>query len=200
MKKFASTLVAWGPSGLFLLTLLDSAGIPLPGVVDTLLVFLASRNPSLWLLYGAIAVAGSMIGCMILFFLARKGGEKLLDRRTASGGGAKFKEWYQRYGLITVFIPAISVIPITLKVPLFCAGALGVPVGRFALVIFVARCIRYFGLAYFGSLMGDNALAWISTHKAAIGGSLAGLAFMLGLLAWLANRTAAGEPRVERAS
>lgn len=182
-------LVAWGPPGLFLLTLFDSAGIPLPGVVDTLLVFLASRSPSLWLWYGAIAVTGSLLGCMILFFLARKGGEKWLDRRTASGRGKRFKEWYLRYGLITVFIPAISVIPITLKVPLFCAGALGVPVRRFVVVIFLARCIRYFGLAYFGSLMGDNALAWINSHKAAIGGSLAAMAAVLGLLAWWANRT-----------
>jgi membrane protein DedA with SNARE-associated domain len=188
LKKFANTLVAWGPLGLFLLTLLDSAGIPLPGVVDTLLVFLASRTPSLWFVYGAIAVTGSMIGCMILFYLARLGGEKFLDRRTENGRGAKFKEWYLRYGLITVFIPAISVIPITLKVPAFCAGALGVPVWNYAAVILLARCIRYFGLAYFGSLMGDNALAWINTHKAVIGGSLAALAAALGVLAWLANR------------
>jgi len=188
LKKFANMLVAWGPPGLFLLTVLDSAGLPLPGVVDALLVFLASRSPALWFFYGAIAVVGSVIGCIILFLLARKGGEKFLDRRTADGRGARFKQWYLRYGLITVFIPAISVIPITLKVPLFCAGALGVPLRRFLAVIILARCIRYFGLAYFGSLMGDNALLWINTHKAVIGGSLAGLAATLGLLAWLANR------------
>ena len=187
MKKFANALVAWGPSGLFLLTLLDSAGIPIPGVVDALLVFLASKNPSLWLMYGALAVAGSLIGSLILYSLARKGGQRYLERYTSSGRGAIFKEWFLRYGLVTVFIPAVSVIPMPLKFSVICAGGFGVRPATFAAVITAARAIRYFGLAYLGSLMGEDSLAWISAHKWAIGISLGLLAILLSVLAHLAD-------------
>lgn len=188
MKKFANMLVAWGPPGLFLLTLLDSAGVPIPGVVDALLVFLAAKTPALWLLYAALAVTGSLMGTMILFFIARKGGEKFLDKRTATGRGARFKDWYLRYGLVTVFIPAVSVIPMPMKIAVFCAGALGVPTARFAAVVFAARAVRYFGLAWLGSQMGDNTLAWINAHKGAILGGLGALALVLFLLVRFASR------------
>lgn len=187
MKKFASTLVAWGPSGLFLLTLLDSAGVPIPGVVDALLVFLSAKMPSLWFVYGALAVTGSLLGSLVLFYIARKSGQRLLDRYTSYGRGALFKEWYQRYGLITVFIPALSVIPMPLKFSVLCAGAFGVPMASFAGVLFAARAIRYFGLAYLGSLMGDQALAWIGAHKWPIGLGLLALAIVLTAVARYAD-------------
>ena len=187
MKKFASTLVAWGPSGLFTLTLLDSAGIPIPGVVDALLVFLASKMPGLWLFYGALAVAGSLLGSLILFFIARKSGQRLLDRYTSYGRGAIFKEWYLRYGLITVFIPALSVIPMPLKFSVICSGGFGVRTSTFAGVILLARSLRYFGLAFLGSMMGENALAWIGEHKWPIATGLGILAIVLALLARYAD-------------
>lgn len=179
MKKFANALVAWGPSGLFLLTLLDSAGVPIPGVVDALLVFLSAKTPSLWLIYGALAVSGSLLGSLVLFYIARKSGQRLLDHYTSYGRGAIFREWYLRYGLITVFIPALSVIPMPLKFSVVCAGAFGVPMPAFAAVLLAARTIRYFGLAYLGSLMGDQALAWIGAHKWPIGIGLFVLAIVL---------------------
>jgi membrane protein DedA with SNARE-associated domain len=188
LKKFASTLVAWGPPGLFLLTMLDSAGVPIPGVVDTLLVFLAAKSPALWAWFALIAIAGSMTGAMIMFFLARKGGEKLLDRYTAHGRGARFRRWYLKYGLITVFIPALSPIPMPLKIAKFCAGALGVSAWKFAGVMLTARTVRYFSLAYLGSSMGDETFSWIGSHKAMIGGGLAALALVLGAVAWWLNR------------
>jgi len=188
LKKFAAMLVAWGPPGLFILTLLDSAGVPIPGVVDALLIFLASKSPSLWLLFAAIAVTGSVLGSMFLYFLARKGGQRFLDRRTASGRGAHFKAWYLRYGLVTVFIPALSVIPLPMKVAVFCAGALGVRPLTLAGTVFVARTIRYFSLAYLGSLMGDHALTWINQHKWTITAGILAAALLMALLAKIVDQ------------
>ncbi len=45
-----------------------------------------------------------MAGNYILFAIARKGGRAYLDARTKAGRAAKFREWFQRYGLLTVFI------------------------------------------------------------------------------------------------
>jgi ABC-type Mn2+/Zn2+ transport system permease subunit len=52
-----------------------------------------------------------------------------------------------------------------MKVAVFCAGALGVRPWTLAGTLLVARTIRYFSLAYLGSLMGGNALTWINQHK-----------------------------------
>lgn len=188
MKAFAAKLVAWGPPGLFLLTLLDSAGVPIPGVVDALLIFLASKSPSLAFVYAGVALVGSVLGCLFLFFLARKGGEKFLDKHTSTGRGARFRAWYVHYGLITVFIPAVSVIPMPMKVAVFCAGALGVRVPAFLAVIVTARAIRYGALAWLGQQMGENALTWINQQKWQIAGGLGLMGLALFVMIKIADR------------
>ena len=61
LQNLAQTLVTFGPLGIFLLTLIDSSGIPLPGVADALLVGLAASNPSRAPLFAALAIVGSVI-------------------------------------------------------------------------------------------------------------------------------------------
>src|SRR4051812_41440702 len=112
MKKLIATLLAWGPWGLFLAAVLDGAGVPVPGGVDVLLVYLSTRMPSAFLWLALITVAGSFAGNLFLFFLARRGGELLLDQRTSSAGAKRFRRWFGHYGLLTVFISALIPLPI----------------------------------------------------------------------------------------
>ncbi|MCC6394040.1 MAG: VTT domain-containing protein, partial [Bryobacterales bacterium] len=144
MKKIVAVLTSWGPFGLFVLAILDSAGIPLPAAVDALVVATAAVNPASAYLDAAMAVFGSAIGSMVLFYIGRKGGEAYLDRITASRPTHRFREWFQTYGLITVFIPALLPIPMPLKVFVLSAGALGVKPLHYLLVILAARIPRYF--------------------------------------------------------
>ena len=76
-----------------------------------------------------LACAGSVIGSMILFFIARKGVKDYLDRHTMSGRGALFHEWFMHYGLLTVFVPALSPVPTPMKLFVICAGAMGCAAG-----------------------------------------------------------------------
>lgn len=190
LQNLALKLVALGAPGIFFLTLMDSAGIPLPGVVDTLLVGLAASNPANAPLYAGLAILGSMIGTMILYRLARVGGEALLDKHTSSGRGARFRRWYQRYGLVTVFVPAVSVVPLPMKVPVFCAGALGVRPTTFAAVVFVARLVRYSALAWLGAELGANSLTRIFAYKWHLLGGVGLLALLLTLYLWWTSKRA----------
>ena len=131
MKSFVAKLVALGPLGLFLLALLDSTGIPLPGGVDALLVVLANQAPATAYWCAALATVGSLIGSMILFSLAHRGGKKYLENATAGPRGKKFRAWFGRYGLVTVFVPSISVIPMPMKAFVACSGVLGVKRSHF---------------------------------------------------------------------
>ncbi len=188
MKAFFAKIVALGPIGVFLLALLDSTGIPLPGGVDTLLVVVANQAPATGYLCAVLATVGSLIGSMILFTLARRGGQKYLDQVASGPRGMKFREWFSRYGLVTVFVPCISVIPMPLKAFVACAGVLGIRPLHFAITILIARIPRYFFLAWLGQQMGENALGWIKAHTLHFALGLATMGLILFLLARAANQ------------
>jgi membrane protein YqaA with SNARE-associated domain len=164
LHSISQTLVAWGPLGLLLVAILDSAGIPLVGGVDGLLIAVAALKPSSALALALLATAGSLAGCMLLFYIARKGGERYLDKHTQTGRGLSLRLWFKRYGLATVFVPALLPIPLPTKVFVICAGALGVRAVPFLLVVLAARIPRYVGLAYLGAQLGAHAGAWLRAH------------------------------------
>lgn len=147
-----------------MLAVLDSAGFPIVGGVDALLIAISATHPSQAYLAALFAVIGSLAGSLILFFIARKGGEMLLMRHVTSRTGARMHVWFQRWGLATVFIPAISPIPMPMKIPVFCAGALQVRLLYFVIVVLIARAIRYFGMAYLAVHYGTETLQFVKTH------------------------------------
>jgi len=180
MKKFALLLQSWGPLGAFLLAALDSAGVPLPGGVVALIVAIAATNPAMGWWTAAVAVLGSAIGSMVLFEIARKGGEMYLERHTASPRTRKLREWFQHYGLVTVFVPALIPFPMPLKVFVLSAGATGVRPLHFLLVMLAARIPNYFAMAWLGMHLGHDALPWLKAHTLQF--SLAGVALIAALL------------------
>jgi membrane protein YqaA with SNARE-associated domain len=162
------------------LAVLDSAGIPLPAGVDALLLLLAAVKPGLAYWSAALATAGSVAGCMVLYYAARKGGERYLDRHTQTGKGRRFRLWFLRYGLVTVFVPALLPIPLPTKVFVICAGAFGVRAVPFLLVVLAARIPRYAGLAYLGSQLGEHSGTWLRAHTWQL--TAASLVLLAGLL------------------
>jgi len=188
MKAFFAKLVALGPFGVFLLALLDSTGIPLPGGVDALLVVVANQSPGAGYFCAALATIGSLIGSLILFNIARKGGQKYLERVAGGPRGMKFRTWFARYGLVTIFVPCISVIPMPMKAFVACAGVLETRPTHFALTVLAARIPRYFFLAWLGQQMGENSLEWIKAHTIHFAVGLAVMAFLLYLLARFAKQ------------
>ncbi len=158
-------MIGWGPLGLLFLAILDSAGLPIVGGVDALLIAVATQKPGEAYIAALLAVIGSLPGSLVLFFIAHKGGEVLLMRHVTSKTGATLHLWFQRWGLATVFIPAVvPFIPLPMKVPVFCAGALQVRLLYFITVIVSARTIRYFGLAYLGAHYGTETLQFVKAH------------------------------------
>jgi membrane protein YqaA with SNARE-associated domain len=166
------------------MAMLDSAGVPIVGGVDALLIAISTQTPERAYLAAGLAVAGSILGSTFLFFVARKGGEVFLHRQISRGAGQRLHVWFQRYGLVTVFVPALSPIPMPMKIPVFCAGALQVRFEYFALVLFLARSIRYFGLAYLALHYGNKTVSFVKLH----GWELGGIVVFVALIAWLVLR------------
>jgi membrane protein DedA with SNARE-associated domain len=165
MHHLHDVLVSWGPLGLLILSMVESMGIPNPGGTDILLVVLAAAKPEDAWLCALCAVIGSFVGTTVFFEIMRKGGERYLTRYTSSGRGARFRTWFLRYGLVTVFIPALLPIPfLPFKAFAACSGAMGCSRTRFWLVLVAGRIPRYSVLAYLGAQLGENSWPWVRGH------------------------------------
>lgn len=156
--------MAFGPLGLFLLAFLDSVGIPVAGPLDALVIFLSAQTPLHAWWFAGIAVIGSTFGNVILFLTSRRGGRKFLEKSASPGRAKRFREWFQRYGLITVFVPALMPIPMPLKLFVISAGALRTSFPAFVGVILLARMLRYFGEVWLGVSLGANSTAFVKVH------------------------------------
>jgi membrane protein DedA with SNARE-associated domain len=182
LHHIADALIAYGPLGVFLLTVLDSFGIPLPAALDAFLIVVAWKTPDrAWLMAG-IAVVGSLIGNAGLFWAARRGGKRWVKAVQEPAKPQRFRRWFGRYGLVTVFIPALFPIPMPLKVFVISAGVLRTPFVKFGGVILLARILRFFGEAYIGVQLGEGAPQFLQRNAWNIVGIALAVAFALFLL------------------
>jgi membrane protein YqaA with SNARE-associated domain len=186
MHHLHDVLVAWGPLGLLMLSLIESAGIPNPSATDAVLLVLCAARPSQAVVCALAAAAGSLTGCMVFFEIMRKLGARFLRRYAVTGRGARFQRWFQRYGMVTVFISALVPIPMPFKVLAACAGATGVSRTRFFLILLIARIPRYGGLAYLGAKLGEkDSSAWLAGHAwYMVGVAVALFAGLYGTMMW----------------
>jgi membrane protein YqaA with SNARE-associated domain len=157
--------VSWGPGGVFLLAMADSTGVPMVGGVDAFIVLVAIVNRSQAYLAAATAILGSLLGSLILFLIARKGGEEYHRHHTSSVRASKLRAWFDEYGLLTVFVPAfVPIIPLPLKIFIISAGALEESPVTFSAVLLAARVPRYLFLAWLGLRLGNDTLPFLRHH------------------------------------
>lgn len=157
--------MSWGPGGVFLLAIADSTGVPMVGGVDAVIVLISVASRSQAYVAATTAILGSLIGSLILFMIARKGGEEYHRHHTSSARGNRLRSWFHEYGLLTVFVPAfVPIIPLPLKIFIISAGALEESPLTFSLVLLAARIPRYLFLAWLGSRLGADTLPYLRQH------------------------------------
>jgi membrane protein YqaA with SNARE-associated domain len=184
LRHLTDALIAWGPAGILLLSILDSS-VPVAGLFDLLLVAEAYANPSAAWLCAGLAAAGSTVGNVILFWMARKGGQRFMDKAAPEGRAAKFRQWFRRYGMVTVFVPALMPIPMPLKLFVISAGVTGTALGEFVTVVLIARVLRYFGEAWLGITLGRESTKFLTAHAwHFIAGAVALSLVLYGFIRW----------------
>jgi membrane protein YqaA with SNARE-associated domain len=191
----AKYLIAYGPLGVLVLSALDSMGIPLPAVLDGLIIGVAAdsvKTPYIAWLTALLAVIGSAGGNILLFIGARHGRSLVRGKTAPEAVPGRFQRWFYRYGLVTVFIPAVTPVPpLPLKVFVISAGAFRTPFATFLAVIVLARSIRFFGEAWLGLQLGMDAQGFLIRNGWRLAGGLLLLALAMVLLLRLAGRKTA---------
>lgn len=169
---FASGL---GAPGLFLISFLDSSVLTFPVINDLLLIELSIQHPARMPLYALMAMLGSVLGCVLLFFLAEKGGEALFHKHAGHRAQA-IHNWVVHNGFGGMLVAALLPPPTPFKVFVVAAGVFEVPLVSFTSAIALARAIRYFGIGYLAIRYGAQALPYLMSHKWQVAGVVITLA------------------------
>jgi membrane protein YqaA with SNARE-associated domain len=158
---FATTL---GAPGLFMISFLDSSVLSFPVINDLLLISLSIQRPSRMILYATAATTGSVLGCIALYFLARKAGEAAFHEK-AGKRGAKIRHFIEENGFVGMLIAALLPPPTPFKFFVLAAGVFRVPLWSFTAAVTIARVVRYFAVGYLAVHYGSQALPYLATHK-----------------------------------
>src|ERR1700687_4420368 len=150
-----ATVAAAGGVGLFLIAFLDSSVLTFPVINDLLLIDLSIRYPTRMPYYALMATLGSVGGCLLLYYIARKGGEAMF-RKQAGPRAEKIRMWIKRNGFISILAVALLPPPTPFKAFVIAAGALEMPVRTFVLGLTLARGIRFFGEGILAVKYGDQ--------------------------------------------
>ena len=185
--------LAIGGPGLFFVAFLDSSFLSLPEINDLLVVMLVVQHKERMLYYAMMATLGSVVGCVVLYWFGRRGGEVLIRKRFGGKTIERAMELSKRYGIFAVGIPAILPPPAPFKIFVLLAGVAAVPVWQFATVIAVARGFRYVVVGSLAVRYGDEAIAFIEANGRLVAFVVAGL-LALGVLFYLLWRWRRGEP------
>jgi membrane protein YqaA with SNARE-associated domain len=163
-QKIVAFAGGLGAPGLFLISFLDSSVLTFPVINDLLLIDLAVQRPARMMLYAAMAMLGSTLGCVFLYFLARKGGEAVFHRK-AGPRGAKIRHWVEKNGFAGMLVAALLPPPTPFKFFVLAAGVFEVPLLSFTSAIALARTVRYFAVGYLAVRYGAQALPFLAQHK-----------------------------------
>jgi membrane protein YqaA with SNARE-associated domain len=158
---FAGTL---GAPGLFLISFLDSSVLTFPVINDLLLIDLSIEHPARMPFYALMAATGSVLGCVLLYFIARKGGEAFFHKK-AGHRALAIRHGVEENGFVGMLVAALLPPPTPFKFFVFAAGVFEVPLWSYTSAITLARLIRYFGIGYLAVRYGNNALPYLKSHK-----------------------------------
>lgn len=180
-------LLFMGIPGLFAISFIDSAAVPLAGGPDLVILLLSWQKPSMLLLVALTATIGSTLGCLVLYGIGWKGGVKALARFSP-----RKKEWVEsrmkEYGIWIIIASVIAPPPFPTKLVILAAGVLRTSRLQLLAGVFIGRFLRYTLLAYLGAEFGNEAEQLIKAHYPGISLVLVGGLLLLVLIRSLLNR------------
>jgi membrane protein YqaA with SNARE-associated domain len=167
---------------------LDSSLLSLPEINDYLVVGRCFKQPSAAFYFPLFAAIGSVIGCLVLYTIMRRGGQALLRRRFKRENIERVERAYARYGFLAIAIPALLPPPMPFKIFVATAGTLEYPRWKFLVTVMIARSFRYYVEGILAVYYGRRVLSFFSDNGLVIISCVAAAAVLLLLVYAIANR------------
>ncbi len=178
---------------------LDSSLLSLPEINDYLVVMRIAKQPSAVFYFPLFAALGSVIGCMFLYSLVRRGGQAFMRRRFRAENIERVERAYARWGFLALAVPALLPPPMPFKIFVATAGALEYPRWRFMLTIMIARSLRYYIEGTLAVFYGESVLSWIKENGALLLAIVAAVAVVVIIVYLIKNRKRPGIEKGEDA-
>lgn len=141
----------YAPFALFFVAFAESSFFLIPP--DVLLIAMIIASPSKWIKYGAITLAGSVLGGIFGYFIGyglyEAVGVKIVEFYSLQGLIESIKIKYEANAFLTIFIAAFT--PIPYKLITISAGLFKIPIYTLIIASVIGRGMRFFlvsGLLY----------------------------------------------------
>lgn len=167
---------------------LDSSLLSLPEINDYLVVGRCFKQPSAAFYFPLFAAIGSVIGCLLLYTIMRRGGQALLRRRFKRENIERVERAYARYGFLAIAIPALLPPPMPFKIFVATAGTLEYPRWKFLVTVMIARSFRYYVEGILAVFYGRRVLSFLSDNGLVVLSCVAAAAVILLLVYAIVNR------------
>lgn len=187
-----------GGMGLILLGFADNSIVPLPGSMDALTIILSAHQKAWWPYYACMATIGGVVGGYATYALGAKGGDAALEKKLSKKQSDRIQKIFNKFGFWSLFVPALLPPPVPFSPFLLAAGTLKYSRRNFFIAVSTGRAIRYFLLAWVGSIYSHQIFNSFHHYYRPAFWTLLGLA-ILGCIAaviWVWRRKRHGKPVV----
>ena len=171
---------------MILIGALDSSLLSLPEINDYLVIGRCIKHHSAVFYFPFFAATGSVIGCMLLYSIMRRGGQALLRKRFRPEHILRAEQAYARFGVLALAVPAVLPPPLPFKIFVATAGTLEYPRWRFVVTVMIARSLRYYVEGILAVYYGERFLRFLRDNGLVVVSFVAGLA-LVALLIYLAS-------------
>ena len=191
--------IYYAAPAMILIGALDSSLLSLPEINDYLVVGRCIKQPSAVFYFPLFAAIGSVLGCLLLYTIMRRGGQAVLARRFKRENIVRVERAYARYGFLAIAIPALLPPPMPIKNFIATAGTLQYRRWTFLVTVMVARAFRYYVEGILAVFYGRRVLLFIRDQGLVIV-SICGLAAILFIVIYLfVKRRRSGSGKTEPA-
>lgn len=180
-----------GPS-MLIIGALDSSLLSLPEINDYLVVMRVANDHKSVLYFPLFAAAGSVLGCLLLYTLLRRGGQAVLRKRFRTEHIERVERAYARFGFLALAVPALLPPPMPFKIFVATAGTLEYPRWRFVMTIMIARSLRYYIEGTLAIFYGRQVIEFIKQYGFTILAVVIGMC-VVGLAVYLIKKRLTGE-------
>jgi membrane protein YqaA with SNARE-associated domain len=185
LHDFISTVpIYFAAPAMILVGALDSSLLSLPEINDYLVITRCYSDPKSVFYFPVFAAAGSVLGCLLLYTIMRRGGQAVIRRRFKPESIARVERAYARYGFLALAIPALTPPPMPFKIFVATAGTLEYPRWRFMLTVMIARTVRYVVEGALAVYYGERVLVFIRLNGVAFM-SVAASAVLVGIAVYV---------------
>jgi len=168
---YASTLLGnLGGPGVLVLAMGDSSFFSVPEGNDLLIVILsAGQTWSHMAYFVGMTIIGSVLGCLMLYWLGRKGGDPILRRRFSLKNIERAEKLFARYGILTIVISSLLPPPTPFKIFVLSAGVFHQKALEFFTGVLIGRTMRYSMWGILAVLYGNSVKHYMQQHLDSMG-------------------------------